>query len=213
MTLGKIRSPVSVILLSVVTLGIYSLYWQYASFKEMKMSSGEGIGGGLGLLFAILLGVVNIFLLPHEVGQLFSREGRESNDVSVVTGFWVLIPFVGWIIWVVKAQGQLNRYWGGPRERSLRDDGPLGTPIKRRPSSRPLGRQPFAGRADGWGRLAPAFLRFIPGAPPLSGTVGWCPGHGSHHARHRCTLLEGFLGTPYQLTGDVRIGEGLEPSQ
>ena len=33
---GKIRSPVVVILLSLVTLGIYALYWQYASFKEMK---------------------------------------------------------------------------------------------------------------------------------------------------------------------------------
>ncbi len=110
MTLGNLRSPVSVVLLSIITLGIYSLYWQYASFKEMKMSSGEGIGGGLGLLFAILLGVVNTFLLPHEVGQLFSREGREAT-ISAVTGFWVLIPFVGWIIWVVKTQGQLNRYW------------------------------------------------------------------------------------------------------
>ena len=110
MTVGKLRSPVSVILLSLITLGIYSLFWQYATFKEMKEASGQGIGGGLGLLFAILLGIVNVFLMPSEVGQLYSREGKQQM-ISGVTGFWVLIPFVGWIIWVVKTQGQLNRYW------------------------------------------------------------------------------------------------------
>ena|SRR5664280_529621 len=45
---GKIRNPWMVILLSIITLGIYALYWQYASFKEMKEHAGEGIGGGLG---------------------------------------------------------------------------------------------------------------------------------------------------------------------
>jgi hypothetical protein len=107
---GKIRTPVAVILLSIITLGIYGLYWQYMSFKEMKDHSGEGIGGGLGLLFAILIGIVNVFLLPSEVGHLYSRENREQT-ISGLTGFWVLIPFVGWIIWVVKVQGHLNRYW------------------------------------------------------------------------------------------------------
>jgi Domain of unknown function (DUF4234) len=107
---GKIRSPVVVILLSLVTLGIYGLYWQYATFKEMKAYAGEGIGGGLGLLFAILLGVVNVFLMPHEVGNLYVREGKEA-PVTALTGFWVLIPIVGGIIWVVKVQGRLNQVW------------------------------------------------------------------------------------------------------
>ena len=107
---GKIRSPVVVILLSLVTTGIYGLYWQYATFKEMKAYAGEGIGGGLGLLFAFLLGIVNVFLMPHEVGNLYVREGKEA-PVSALTGFWVLIPIVGGIIWVVKVQGRLNEVW------------------------------------------------------------------------------------------------------
>ena len=107
---GKIRSPVVVILLSLVTIGIYGLYWQYATFKEMKAYAGEGIGGGLGLLFAFLLGIVNVFLMPHEVGNLYVREGKEA-PVSALTGFWVLIPIVGGIIWVVKVQGRLNEVW------------------------------------------------------------------------------------------------------
>ena len=107
---GTVRNPVVVILLSIITLGIYSLYWQYATFKEIKAHADEGIGGVLGLVFAILLGIVNVFLLPAEIGGLYAREGREK-PISGLTGFWAFIPLVGWIIWVVKTQGHLNRYW------------------------------------------------------------------------------------------------------
>jgi hypothetical protein len=107
---GNVRSPVAVILLSIITLGIYALYWEYSSFKELKHYSGEGIGGGLGLLFAILLGIVNAFMLPYEVGNLYARQGT-SEPVSALTGFWVFLPIVGGIIWVVKTQGRLNDYW------------------------------------------------------------------------------------------------------
>ena len=44
-TLGTPRSSLSVILLSIVTLGIYGLYWQYKTFQEMHDHTGEGIGG------------------------------------------------------------------------------------------------------------------------------------------------------------------------
>ena len=104
------RSSVAVILLSLITLGIYALYWQYESFKELKAYAGEGIGGGLGLLFAILVGIINALMLPLEVGRLYGREGQ-PEPVSALTGFWVLLPFVGWIIWVVRTQGRLNDFW------------------------------------------------------------------------------------------------------
>lgn len=107
---GTVRTPVVVILLSIITLGIYSLYWQYSTFKEMKGYSGQGIGGGIGLLFAILLGIVNVFMLPLEVGRLFANDGQ-VEPVTALTGFWVLLPLVGGIIWVVKVQGRLNEFW------------------------------------------------------------------------------------------------------
>ncbi len=107
---GKIRNPWMVILLSIITLGIYSLFWQYATFRDMKEYSGDGIGGGLGLLFAFLIGIVNVFLMPSEVGHLYRREGREE-PVTGLTGFWIFLPIVGWFIWTVKTQGRLNEYW------------------------------------------------------------------------------------------------------
>jgi Domain of unknown function (DUF4234) len=110
-TPGHVRNPLAVILLSIITVGIYALYWEYASFKELRDYSGEGIGGWLGLVFAILLSIVNAFVLPFEVGRLYARAGLRS-PVSALTGFWVLIPIIGGIIWVVKVQGHLNDYWG-----------------------------------------------------------------------------------------------------
>jgi hypothetical protein len=107
---GKIRSPLSVILLSIVTLGIYGLYWQYKVFQEMKDHSGQGIGGVIGLILAIFVGIANAFIMPYEAGNLYVAAGQEP-PVRAITGFWVLIPLLGWIIWVVKVQGALNRYW------------------------------------------------------------------------------------------------------
>jgi hypothetical protein len=107
---GKLRQPWGVALLSIVTLGIYGLYWQYATFKEMNDYSGQGVGGVIGLLLALLLGIVNIFLLPAEAGNLYMREGKE-RPVCAVTGFWIFLPIVGWFVWIIKAQGALNRFW------------------------------------------------------------------------------------------------------
>ncbi len=107
---GKIRSSLSVILLSIITLGIYFLIWQYKSFKELKAHTGQGIGGGLGLLLAIIFGIVNAFILPSEVGSMYAATGQE-RPVSGKTGWWVFLPLIGWFIWVAKVQGNLNRYW------------------------------------------------------------------------------------------------------
>ena len=107
---GMKRSPVSVILLTIITLGIYGLYWQYSVFKDLKEYSGEGIGGGLALLFAFFICIVNIFLLPMEIGNLYARDGQEQ-PVSGLTGFWILIPIVGWFIWLVKVQSRMNEFW------------------------------------------------------------------------------------------------------
>ncbi len=108
--LGKVRSPVTVILLSIITLGIYAIVWQYMTFQEMKDHSGEGVGGTVGLLLAIFIGIVNVFLMPSEVAKLFERAGEES-PVSAVTGCWILLPLIGGFIWLFKTQGALNKYW------------------------------------------------------------------------------------------------------
>jgi hypothetical protein len=107
---GKPRKPWVVAVLTIITLGIYGLYWQYATFQEMNDYSGQGIGGVVALLLAIFFYIVNIFLLPAEIGNLYFREG-EARPVSAVTGFWIFLPIAGVFVWLVKCQRRLNEFW------------------------------------------------------------------------------------------------------
>ena len=107
---GSLRSPIVVFLLWLVTLGIYGWVYYFKTHKEMKEYSGEGIGGGIALLLAIVIGIVMPFLTASEVGKLYAREGQEK-PVSGITGLWILLPLIGFIVWIFKVQGALNRFW------------------------------------------------------------------------------------------------------
>ena len=112
--LGKIRGTGACILLTIVTLGIYSLYWFYKAHAEMKRHSGEGIGGPLALVISILDGIVTPFLTSSEVGRLYQRQGKPA-PVTAATGLWYLLLgwflLIGAIVWFVKTNGALNEYW------------------------------------------------------------------------------------------------------
>ncbi len=107
---GQMRKPLTVVLLSIVTLGIYSLFWYYRNFEDMKQYSREGVGGVLGLLLGIFCGFIVIFLMPAEVGNLYGREGKEK-PITGWAGLWELIPLIGGIIWVYKVQNAINNFW------------------------------------------------------------------------------------------------------
>ena len=100
----------TVLLLGIITCGIYFLFWYYNTFEEMKDYSGEGLGGLVGLLLSIFCGIITIFVLPAEVGNLFEADGKEK-PISGMTGFWMLLPFIGGIVWLFKVQGRLNDFW------------------------------------------------------------------------------------------------------
>ena len=108
---GETRSIGLSILWFVLTLGFYSLYWVYKTQEEVKRYSGNGVGGVLGLVIWILLGIVSIFIIPSEVRYMYEDLDGETSPVRGITGLWCLIPLVGGIIWWVKVQGALNRYW------------------------------------------------------------------------------------------------------
>ena len=111
--LGKERGVVFVILISIITLGIYYLVWVYKSHEEIKEHSGQGVGGVLGLVIALVVGFVTAFVLPSEIRKMYEQSGRESR-VSGWTGLWATLGaliLIGPIVWFVKVQGALNRYW------------------------------------------------------------------------------------------------------
>jgi hypothetical protein len=103
------------IVIFIVTLGIYSWYWAYKTCDEMKKHTGEGIGGVIALVIQIVLSPINGFVIPSEIGSVYKRDGQEP-PVSGWTGLW-LFPgvylIIPGIVWFVKVQGALNRYWEG----------------------------------------------------------------------------------------------------
>ena len=107
---GTLRKPITVLLLMLVTCGIYGLFWYFKTFEETKDYSGEGLGGMVGLLLAIFCSIITIFVLPAEVGNLFESDGKEK-PISGMTGFWMLLPIIGGIVWLFKVQGSLNDFW------------------------------------------------------------------------------------------------------
>ncbi len=111
--LGQRRGVAFVILIGIITLGIYWLYWVYKTQQEMKDHTGEGLGGVLGLVVWILIAAVSAFVIPSEVGNMYARAGKEK-PITGWTGLW-LFPFgifiIPAIVWFVKVQGSLNRYW------------------------------------------------------------------------------------------------------
>jgi Domain of unknown function (DUF4234) len=103
------------ILLFIITFGFYGWYWVFKTQEEVKQHTGEGLGGVLGLVIWILISPVSAFVIPSEVGKMYTRAGQ-SPPVTGWTGLW-LFPFgflvIPAVVWFVKVQGALNRYWTG----------------------------------------------------------------------------------------------------
>jgi len=107
--LGHQRGVAFVILMYIFTLGIYAIYWYYKSFEELKHYRKQGVNGIVGVLLAFI--IVSVFLLPAYVGRMYNEDGNQNNPVSGLTGFWVLLPYAGVIIWLYKIQTALNQFW------------------------------------------------------------------------------------------------------
>jgi Domain of unknown function (DUF4234) len=111
--LGQRRGIGFGILLFIVTLGFYGWYWSFQTQEEMKQHTGDGLGGILGLVVWILIGFVSAFVIPSEVGKMYAKAGKEP-PVTGWTGLWLvpgIILLIPAIVWFVKIQGALNRYW------------------------------------------------------------------------------------------------------
>jgi len=111
--IGQIRPTGMIMLLFFVTLGIWGFIYYFQAQEEMKRHSGEGVGGVLALVIAIIFGLVSPFILSHEVGQLYARRG-EKPPVSALTALWFfpgMFILVGPFIWFIKTNNALNAYW------------------------------------------------------------------------------------------------------
>ncbi|MFP5487085.1 MAG: DUF4234 domain-containing protein, partial [Acidimicrobiia bacterium] len=108
--LGKRRSAGLVILLTIVTCGVWAVVWAYQNGDELQRHSGKGLGGVVHLVVTILLSPVTMFLLAGEVEQRYRDDGREP-PITTIWGLWFLLPLIGNLIWYLRIQDAINEYW------------------------------------------------------------------------------------------------------
>jgi hypothetical protein len=108
--IGRPRSVGLTILVSVVTLGIWTWVWSYWNGEELKTYRREGLGGVAYLLLTIFISPVTMFLLAGEVERLYTQEGEQPR-ITAMWGLWFLLPLIGNIIWYVRIQRAINEFW------------------------------------------------------------------------------------------------------
>jgi hypothetical protein len=114
--MGPVGQPRGIgfgILMFIITLGFYGWYWAFKTHEEIKQHTGDGLGGVLGLVVWILASFVSAFVIPSEIGKMYKNDGREP-PVTGWAGLWLVpgaILVIPAIVWFVKVQGALNRYW------------------------------------------------------------------------------------------------------
>ena len=109
---AKQRNILVCCLLEIVTFGVYGCFWIWHTQEDVKRRSGDGVGGWLGLVIYLVIGIVTVFLVPAEIKRMHEREGLRP-PFSAWLGLWNLVPIAGPVIWFVKVQRAMNRFWAG----------------------------------------------------------------------------------------------------
>jgi hypothetical protein len=109
-SIGKPRSVFMVLVLTVVTLGIWQLVWSYQNGDEIKRHTNMGLGGVPYLLITFFIYPVTMFLMASEVEQMYRRKGMQP-PITAIWGLWFLLPLIGNLIWYVRIQRSINDFW------------------------------------------------------------------------------------------------------
>ena len=107
--------------MAIITLGIYPIYWVFKTQDEVKNHSGQGVGGVLGLVIYIVVSPVTWFLVPSEVGKMYTQDGRPA-PFSGWTGLWLLLPILGGVRVVHQDPGRTEPVLGEQEHRLAPDE-------------------------------------------------------------------------------------------
>lgn len=114
MNKGTVRSPISVILLSIITCGIYQIYWLFKISGEINNALGEErISAPLYFLLGLLCFPL-IFVGWYKIdGGIFDIRTKVGMPATKNFVLWLVLSFigVGSLVFIYQAQSQLNEIW------------------------------------------------------------------------------------------------------
>ena len=85
----KYRNPVLVILFSILTLGIYAIYWLVSTTNELRRLT--SVAPDPLALFLLLISILNIFVWIWYFWKY-------SSAVEAVSGFRAIVLFIFWLV-------------------------------------------------------------------------------------------------------------------
>ena len=109
MYIGKTQNAVMVIVLSLVTCGIYSIYWLYTALNDLnKLVGREAVNPILGAIIA----PYGLYVIDKEFVEINKNEGLEDYKSNFV--LWILLCFVcsiGYFMAVSQIVKNFNAIW------------------------------------------------------------------------------------------------------
>jgi hypothetical protein len=107
---GKTRNPWGVWLLSLITFGIYGLYWYYKVNAEVRDYDGSiEVEPGISLL-AQFIPIANLVSMVKTGGRIARAQASANRPERCSGGIGFLLIFVLGT-WIVYYQSQLNKVW------------------------------------------------------------------------------------------------------
>lgn len=116
-TKGETRNVWTVILLTLVTCGIYGIIWVYNTAKEINAYLGEEkINPVLALILCFVpFGILYVFYVYNDaLKEMNAKAGLPQSDNFVL---WIILYFVAGIsmyIFEYQVQTELNQIWEQP---------------------------------------------------------------------------------------------------
>ena len=134
----KVRGPLWVGIWSLVTLGIYAVYWFYVAAKDLS-EYGKAKGHDLGqrpvmTLLALTLGWLLLFIPPLVAMYRFTRRSQQAQRLAgrteVLNGWLALVLILVFSpAYDAYVQSELNKAWAAEGGPVPIDDGTYGQPL------------------------------------------------------------------------------------
>ena len=115
MYIGVQRNGLVVLLLSIITCGIYAYYWYYQIMEDINRASGEQRINSVGLLIGSILCFPIVWVVLYKVDRELARlSGEEGTYYKENFIMWLLLTIlcgIGSIVAMFQICGAYNQIW------------------------------------------------------------------------------------------------------